>query len=200
VAARNSSRSLRRAVGAASGIGGMLCSRRTLSSAFHLADDGDSGAGCGRAADSRGVAAPGPGDFGRCRHFSACASSTAWVERRRLLRWLTERRAFRGEQDRRSGQPVCDRGQESWLRSIAPSNSWRVLLKPYSSARRRSSSSLRADLVAQAEHDPDALCILITSSRGLAKAVQAELHGARGPIQLPPESLPARSDPFGCFA
>ncbi|MFZ0290961.1 MAG: histidinol dehydrogenase [Candidatus Sulfotelmatobacter sp.] len=32
------------------------------------------------------------------------------------------------------------------------------------------------DLVAQAEHDPDALCILITSSRGLAKAVQWEVQ------------------------
>ncbi len=32
------------------------------------------------------------------------------------------------------------------------------------------------DLVAQAEHDPDALCILITSSRGLAKAVQTEVQ------------------------
>ncbi len=33
---------------------------------------------------------------------------------------------------------------------------------------------IAADLVAQAEHDPDALCILITSSRRLAKAVQTE--------------------------
>jgi histidinol dehydrogenase len=32
---------------------------------------------------------------------------------------------------------------------------------------------IACDLVAQAEHDPDALCVLITSSRGLAKAVQA---------------------------
>jgi histidinol dehydrogenase len=35
---------------------------------------------------------------------------------------------------------------------------------------------IACDLVAQAEHDPDALCILITNSRGLAKSVQAELH------------------------
>jgi histidinol dehydrogenase len=32
------------------------------------------------------------------------------------------------------------------------------------------------DLIAQAEHDPDALCVLITNSRGLAKAVQAEVQ------------------------
>jgi histidinol dehydrogenase len=35
---------------------------------------------------------------------------------------------------------------------------------------------IACDLVAQAEHDPDALCILITSSRGLAKAVQTEVQ------------------------
>src|SRR2546430_561779 len=35
---------------------------------------------------------------------------------------------------------------------------------------------IACDLVAQAEHDPDALCILITSSRELAKAVQAEVR------------------------
>jgi histidinol dehydrogenase len=32
-----------------------------------------------------------------------------------------------------------------------------------------------SDLVAQAEHDPDALCIFITTSRGLAKNVQSEI-------------------------
>jgi histidinol dehydrogenase len=35
---------------------------------------------------------------------------------------------------------------------------------------------LACDLVAQAEHDPDALCILITSSRRFAKAVQTEVQ------------------------
>ncbi|MFZ0772940.1 MAG: histidinol dehydrogenase [Candidatus Sulfotelmatobacter sp.] len=35
---------------------------------------------------------------------------------------------------------------------------------------------IACDLVAQAEHDPDALCILITNSRGLAKAVQKEVQ------------------------
>jgi len=35
---------------------------------------------------------------------------------------------------------------------------------------------IASDLVAQAEHDPDALCILITSSRELAKAVQVEVQ------------------------
>ena len=34
---------------------------------------------------------------------------------------------------------------------------------------------IAADLVAQAEHDPDALCILITSSRKLARAVEKEV-------------------------
>jgi histidinol dehydrogenase len=35
---------------------------------------------------------------------------------------------------------------------------------------------IACDLVAQAEHDPDTLCILITTSRGLAKAVQGEVQ------------------------
>ena len=35
---------------------------------------------------------------------------------------------------------------------------------------------LAADLVAQAEHDPDALCVLITPSRELAKKVQKEVR------------------------
>jgi histidinol dehydrogenase len=35
---------------------------------------------------------------------------------------------------------------------------------------------IACDLVAQAEHDPDALCILITNSRRLAKSVQAEVQ------------------------
>ncbi len=37
-------------------------------------------------------------------------------------------------------------------------------------------SCIASDLVAQAEHDPDALCVFITSSRPLAARVQKELH------------------------
>ena len=73
----------------------MLCSRRAISVAFHVADDGDSGAGCGRAADSRGVAAPGAGDSGGRRISRRAASSTALAERRRSLRLPMEQRAFR---------------------------------------------------------------------------------------------------------
>jgi histidinol dehydrogenase len=51
---------------------------------------------------------------------------------------------------------------------------------------------LAADLVAQAEHDPDALCVLITSSRGLAKAVQAELHLRTRANPIAAESLSRR--------
>jgi histidinol dehydrogenase len=51
---------------------------------------------------------------------------------------------------------------------------------------------LACDLVAQAEHDPDALCILITPSRRLAKAVQKEVarHTRENPIAA--ESLSRR--------
>jgi histidinol dehydrogenase len=43
---------------------------------------------------------------------------------------------------------------------------------------------LACDLIAQAEHDPDALCILITTSRELANTVQEELqqHSRNNPI------------------
>jgi len=37
-------------------------------------------------------------------------------------------------------------------------------------------SCIASDLVAQAEHDPDALCIFITNSRALAGKIQKELH------------------------
>jgi histidinol dehydrogenase len=48
---------------------------------------------------------------------------------------------------------------------------------------------IACDLVAQAEHDPDALCVLITSSRGLAKAVQAEVQRRTRANPIAAESL-----------
>jgi len=48
------------------------------------------------------------------------------------------------------------------------------------------------DLVAQAEHDPDALCILITSSRELAKAVQTEVQRHTNTNPIAAESLTHR--------
>jgi len=51
---------------------------------------------------------------------------------------------------------------------------------------------LACDLVAQAEHDRDALCILITSSRGLAKAVQKEVERRTRANPIAAESLSRR--------
>ena len=51
---------------------------------------------------------------------------------------------------------------------------------------------IACDLVAQAEHDPDALCILITSSRGLAKAVQTEVQQRTRTNPIAAESLSRR--------
>ncbi len=51
---------------------------------------------------------------------------------------------------------------------------------------------IACDLVAQAEHDPDALCILITSSRGLAKAVQAQVQRRTRTNPIAAESLSRR--------
>jgi histidinol dehydrogenase len=51
---------------------------------------------------------------------------------------------------------------------------------------------IACDLVAQAEHDPDALCLMITNSRELAKAVQAEVqHRTRNNL-IASESLSSR--------
>jgi histidinol dehydrogenase len=51
---------------------------------------------------------------------------------------------------------------------------------------------IAADLVAQAEHDPDALCILITTSRRLAKAVQTEVQRRTRANPIAAESLSRR--------
>jgi histidinol dehydrogenase len=51
---------------------------------------------------------------------------------------------------------------------------------------------IACDLVAQAEHDPDALCILITSSPGLAKAVQAQVERRTRANPIAAESLSGR--------
>ena len=51
---------------------------------------------------------------------------------------------------------------------------------------------LACDMVAQAEHDPDALCVLITSSRELAKAVQEELQRRTKTNPIAAKSLSGR--------
>jgi histidinol dehydrogenase len=51
---------------------------------------------------------------------------------------------------------------------------------------------IAADLVAQAEHDPYALCILITTSRRLAKAVQTEVQRRTRANPIAAESLSRR--------
>jgi histidinol dehydrogenase len=48
---------------------------------------------------------------------------------------------------------------------------------------------IASDLVAQAEHDPDALCVLITSSHGLANAVQTEVDMRTRANPIAAESL-----------
>ena len=51
---------------------------------------------------------------------------------------------------------------------------------------------IACDLVAQAEHDPNALCILITSSHELAKAVQSEVRRRTKTNPIAAESLTRR--------
>jgi histidinol dehydrogenase len=51
---------------------------------------------------------------------------------------------------------------------------------------------IACDLVAQAEHDPEALCIMITTSRELAKAVQTEVLRRTKKNPIAAESLTRR--------
>jgi len=51
---------------------------------------------------------------------------------------------------------------------------------------------IASDLVAQAEHDPDALCILITNKRGLAKEVQTEVERRTSANPIAAKSLSRR--------
>ena len=51
---------------------------------------------------------------------------------------------------------------------------------------------IASDIVAQAEHDPDALCIFITSSRALATAVQTEVHRLTRTNLIAAESISRR--------
>ncbi len=51
---------------------------------------------------------------------------------------------------------------------------------------------IACDLVAQAEHDPDALCVLITSSRQLANAVKKEVQRRMRTNPIAAESLTSR--------
>ena len=51
---------------------------------------------------------------------------------------------------------------------------------------------IASDLVAQAEHDPDALCVFITTSRGLAKKVQHEVRVRERANPIAAEALSRR--------
>jgi histidinol dehydrogenase len=51
---------------------------------------------------------------------------------------------------------------------------------------------IASDLVAQAEHDPDALCIFITTSRALAMRVQKEMHKRTRANPIAAQSLSRR--------
>jgi histidinol dehydrogenase len=54
------------------------------------------------------------------------------------------------------------------------------------------SACIASDLVAQGEHDPDALCIFITSSRALAKKVQKEVRQRTRTNPIATQSLSRR--------
>ena len=142
----------------------LLRARRPLSAALFPADDGGPGARRRRPRDRRGLPATGTRGHGRGargRRVRACSGSAARTPLRR--------------------SPTAPRRSRAWTRSSAPATatsrpprrSCRPTARSISTpARPRSSSSpargraewIAADLVAQAEHDPEARSIFITWS------------------------------------
>ena len=61
---------------------------------------------------------------------------------------------------------------------------------------RGSAAGIAADLVAQAEHDPETLAVLITSNEALAKAVAAEVKVQARENEIAKQSLAAHGTIF----
>ena len=148
----------------------LLRARRTLSAALVAADDGDSGGRGRRARDHRGLSAPRCRGAWRQRSRPACRACSASAARTRWRRSPTARRRCRAST--RSSAPAT--GTSPRPRRSSPPTAASTSMP----ARRRSSSSptrggarwIAADLIAQAEHDPDARAVLITPNRRLARA------------------------------
>ena len=173
----------------------MLCSGRPLSFAFYGADDGDSRTGRRRGADSRGVAAPGAGNLG-----GGGISGRAEFYRVGGAQAIAAL-AYGTEEMPRVDKIVGpgNRYVTAAKKLVAFDCAIEFLAGPTEAVFVSDDGDPRfiaSDLVAQAEHDPDALCIFITTSRELAKKVRKEVgSGAVRAIQLPRSRSPAAA-PF----
>ncbi len=160
--------------GAAARIGRMLRAERAASAAFDAADDGDSRAGGGRGAHRRGFAEARARRLWRRRTCWASRSSTGWAARMPWRRWPTEPRALpRVDKIVGPGNLYVTAAK----RLVAFDCAIDMLAGPTEivvTSERGRAADIASDLVAQAEHDPEALAIFVTTREELARAVIAE--------------------------
>ena len=102
------------------------------------------------------------------------------------LAYGTAHRSAR-RQDRRARQPLRRRGQGARRRRLRHRLLRRARPRSSSSPRAGPAAWIAADLIAQAEHDPDARAVLITPSRTLAARVARDVEA-----QLPADGPAAR--------
>ena len=147
---------------------GLLCAGRAVSAAFDVADDGDSGAGGGSGAD--------------CGVFAeACKRDDGGGVARRSDGVLSSGRSAGDRGDGVMGRATIGRVDKV----VGPGNLYVTAAKVLASSEcgidmpagpteivvtseTGSAVGIAADLVAQAEHDPEALAVLITSNEVLA--------------------------------
>ena len=159
----------------------LLRARRPLSTALFAPDDGNSRGRGGRAGDRRGLSAPRTGcDGGRARggRLADVPHRRRACDRRARLRHA--HRAAR-RQDRRARAIATSPRRRRSSPPTAASISTPARRKSSSSPARGPSAWIAADLIAQAEHDPDARAVLITPSRTLAARVARDVaaHSCR---------------------
>ena len=126
----------------------------------------------------------------------ACRGCSDLVVLTRLPRSLTELNPF--PESTRSWDPATGGSprQRHSSRPTAGSTSMRGRARFCSSRRRAARQWIAADLIAQAEHDPDARAVLITPNRRLATQVATEVAArmpADGPARLSLRGMAASS-------
>ncbi len=166
----------------------LLCPQRPSSAPVHAADDGHSRAGCGRRAHRRRFAQARAAKPLPPRICSASPSSIASAARTPSPRSPTEPQAFaRVDKIVGPGNLYVTAAK----RLVAFDCAIDMLAGPTEivvTSERGSAADIASDLVAQAEHDPEALAIFITTRADLAKAVIAEAKRAAA-------TIPSRAKP-----
>ena len=168
----------------------LLRPQRPLPAAVDTAHDGDSRAGCRRRAHRRRLAASCKGNAGR--RFSAGRHRVLPRRRSACHRRTGLRDREPARASTRSSDPATpgSRRPRSSSPSTAPSTCWPAPPRSSSPAKPAIRRRIAADLVAQAEHDPDAVAIFITTRAMLAKSVIAEVtESALGATKLPQRRL-----------